>query len=421
MTEENTAISPQSRVEEIHNLGALSHKIAELMSDPKGDKLFDEPPTLDQLNEIESYAEKRTFAGLSRDAAYLEAIHRYFPKQANRIWYSVYKEYHLKPHKEEQNRTIGWIIDSLHNNTSVDWVVDELIGTDYVSMWVGESGVGKTMALLDLSFAVASGQEWLNRKTKQATALYIDEENGKTRFFERARLIMNTRRLGAATRLAYLSLPGFNLGNPEDLMILHDKIKETNAGFVVIDAFVDVLAGGDENSSKDVQPIFTGLRRIADTHHCSINLIHHNNKQGGFRGSSAMKGAVDVMISLTGNKPQLVFKSTKARDYEGFTITTRPEWKEETYRLHHVKEGQKSSPDFQPSSEQRAFMECLSELGQATLKQIGEHLTAYSPNQLKTMWQTLKSNEYAYRVDGRGQGATAILALTELGVSCISK
>jgi AAA domain len=61
--------------------------------------------------------------------------------------------------------------------------------------------------------------------------------------------------------------------------------------------------GGDENSAKDVGPIFASLQRIKDETGVHAALIGHTGKNSdrGVRGSSAVPGDIDVGIAIDGD------------------------------------------------------------------------------------------------------------------------
>ena len=95
-----------------------------------------------------------------------------------------------------------------------------------------------------------------------------------------------------------------------------DKIK-----FVLIDAFMDVILGADENSVKDVLPGLAALKKIIEETGVSFLIIHHktkpsNGNKGNYRGSSAIKGAVDLMIEINKTDDSVKFETTKFRDGE---------------------------------------------------------------------------------------------------------
>lgn len=86
-----------------------------------------------------------------------------------------------------------------------------------------------------------------------------------------------------------VSLAQFNLlKNSDDADLLTRLVLELDAKLVIIDALADVMLGGDENAVKDTQPVFANLRFIAELTGAAFIVIHHANKLGGYRGSTAI-------------------------------------------------------------------------------------------------------------------------------------
>jgi predicted ATP-dependent serine protease len=205
---------------------------------------------------------------------------------------------------------------ALEPQPPIDYIVDGLITAGSVNVFYGEAGSKKTYTALSLAVSVASGGKWLDFDTRQCPVLIVDEESGEHRF---------SRRLNAAIRgalcqdeelpLHFVSLAGFKLDEDADPALLHNLVKSTGAKLVIIDALADVMSG-DENDKVDVQPAFNALRKISESTEAAILLIHHAGKAEGYRGSSAIKGAVDLMVQVQSeNGSNFVnFKSEKNRD-----------------------------------------------------------------------------------------------------------
>jgi hypothetical protein len=116
-----------------------------------------------------------------------------------------------------------------------------------------------------------------------------------------------------------ISLAGFDLGQAAWIGELTNQILITNSRLVIIDALADVMPGKDENLVKDVQPIFLALRKIAEDTQAAIILIHHANKgKKDYRGSTAIKGAIDLLLQIESepDKDLINFETIKARDTE---------------------------------------------------------------------------------------------------------
>jgi hypothetical protein len=66
---------------------------------------------------------------------------------------------------------------------------------------------------------------------------------------------------------------------------------------IVVDTLVRVAVGMDENSARDMGEIVAAAEALRRSFDASILLIHHTRKDGNSeRGSSALRGAADLMI-----------------------------------------------------------------------------------------------------------------------------
>lgn len=172
---------------------------------------------------------------------------------------------------------------------------------------------------------MANGKDWFNFKTRKTTVLIIDEESGERRLSERLEQGARGELCDETTDIQYVCLANFKLDDPTDSALLQMEIQNRGAGLVIIDALTDIL-DGDENSKKDTQPVFSALRKIADITNAAIVIIHHSNKMGGYRGSSAIAGAVDLMIEVKSEEGSrfITFRTTKERDIERTSWALKP-------------------------------------------------------------------------------------------------
>lgn len=212
--------------------------------------------------------------------------------------------------------------DALVPQPPLEWVVESLIPACSVGMLVGAPGSKKTFSMLDLAVRVAAGQDWLGFKTRKSNVLILDEESGPNRMKRRLSGILRAYKGDGSLPIHFTSLARFDLRSHIDLDNICRLIQMHDARVVILDALVDFMLGADENAVSDVQPVFQSLRRIAEEFQCTIDLIHHLNKMGGYRGSSAMLGSVDFLIKQVSEKDSnlITFETEKLRDGEPVTF-----------------------------------------------------------------------------------------------------
>jgi hypothetical protein len=64
----------------------------------------------------------------------------------------------------------------------------------------------------------------------------------------------------------------------------------------VIDTWATANAGSDENAVGLMQQSLNRCGRIRDEVQAAVLMVHHDNRQGAFRGSSAIDGYVDARL-----------------------------------------------------------------------------------------------------------------------------
>jgi RecA-family ATPase len=295
---------------------------------------------------------------------------------------------------------------------SLDFVVDQVIPVGSLSMFFGEPGSKKTYAVISLAVNVAAGKDnWLGFRVKQCPVLIIDEESGERRLNLRIAAALRGELAGPETPLNYVSLAGFKLDKPNHQTILQALIEDTKAGLVIIDALADIM-DGDENTKQDTQPIMTALRKIAEATGAAILIVHHSGKNGGYRGSSALKGAVDFMLlveSENGSK-WINFKSEKNRDGEAVKWSAVATWTPTQFYLSHAEITEKKKA---LTVAETFVVDYLTKHGASPMPDIKASADICSARQAQNAVYSLAKRGEIYRInpEERGQGAVAVYDL----------
>lgn len=248
--------------------------------------------------------------------------------------------------------TIKSAADAFKVQQAIDYVVDKLIGRGWIVLFFGHPGTKKTWVLLVLAVCVALGTKFLGFTTKKCRVLWIDEESGESYIARRIAAVIRGALGDDQTPIDFMSLPGFRFDNPnqgEDTLDLTTIINSGGYELVIIDALADVMQG-DENLVKDVRPVFQNLKLVASATGAAIVLIHHSNKAGGYRGSSFIKGNVDVMIHVESDTGSdlIKFSTEKIREGEPESWGARAVWDPDQFFLQTA-QAQTPKSSFTPS------------------------------------------------------------------------
>jgi len=323
------------------------------------------------------------------------------------------------PSEDAPRYTLYTAADALRPQLPLDWVIQNLFSAGSISLLVGDPKSGKTYAALDAAVCVVLGEPWLSLATQAGNVLLVDEENGPRRMALRVGACLRGHGIDdPATPLFYISLARFNLLTGEDADLLRDAIIDTDARFVVIDALVDVMPGGDENAAGDVHRVFMGLRTIAAETDAAILVIHHTNKAGGYRGSSAMFGAVDALLTLKKTDKYFKFNLTASHDCEPFKFAAVGYWQMGAFNLVDVE----LVPEVVRLPKSHTYvLRFLAENGPSTTPTIQAHADTCSANTARLAVYKLTDKGLLERIDDGGRQSTATYALTETGREAVGR
>jgi hypothetical protein len=182
----------------------------------------------------------------------------------------------------------------------------------------GKFGSLKTFVLVDLAFCIACGADWHGRRTRQGPVVYVYAEG-----------VGGIRRRVAAWKAAY----GYSGSAPVHFLpcsvalddagdvtsLLHAIAKLATAPVAVM---VDTLArnfAGDENSTADMGRFIRGVDRIREATGAAVFVAHHTGHEGTrARGSTALPGALDTLVTTEKDDTVLTLKCVKQKDAAEF-------------------------------------------------------------------------------------------------------
>lgn len=302
----------------------------------------------------------------------------------------------------------------LSERPPIEYVVNKFIAEKSLSVWFGQFGAKKTWAALDLAVCAAVGKPWLGMTTKPCNVLIIDEESGDYRLADRMGKALRGE-LGQDANedvpIKSISYAGFDLlKSLDDVFLLRELIMAFDAKLVIIDTLMQMMKGGDENAVNETAPVLANLRTIAERTGAAIIVLHHANKMGGYRGSSAIAGAVDNLIRVESTQGDglIKFKAEKMRDSEPFDFAGEGNWDESGF---YMTQSEDTARAFLSDAQQCA-LDFFTEHGDGTLKQLADSAKdQYARETLKKALQNLVSKKFLERKDSGGLGAEAVYGI----------
>lgn len=290
-------------------------------------------------------------------------------------------------------------------------LIEKVVSPGSVNIWVGKWGSKKTWSFIDAAVCIAGGKNWLGLKTIQCPVLIIDEESGEDPLSARIKQAYKGELITGKPPIHFISGAQINLlKNPNDQILLISLIGETGARLVFIDALADVMVGGDENTVKDTQPVFMALRRIAKVTGAAIVVIHHSNRLGDYRGSSAIPGALDTMLQIESKEDSdlIIFKSLKIRDGEPIKFAGRAVWLDGEFYMTEAE----ATEGLTLTKAQRFTLDYFTDNGPAKFTDLTNFAgDLYAENTLRKSIQILINEKRLTRIDDGGRRTEAVYGI----------
>lgn len=240
------------------------------------------------------------------------------PFQPNHT-YSVDDVCHVAKHgTAERNR----LLDHVHRDMAVieiprpDALVDDLLFRPGESVLFAPPKMCKSFMALDFTLSVVTGIPFMGRDVTQGRVVYVAAEGvGGLGVRVNAWCGYHRKTLDGA---AFLTT-AINLFDAGSLRALVDFVTDEQPILVVFDTLARCAVGADENSAKDMGTLVDALDTVRDAiPRGHVLVVHHAGKDPtkGMRGSSALLGAVDTVIELSGDTKALKATVTAQKDAE---------------------------------------------------------------------------------------------------------
>jgi hypothetical protein len=184
-------------------------------------------------------------------------------------------------------------------------MIEHVVPARAASRMGGREKGGKSLMSVDMACSVVLGEPFAGQATTPGpVALFpLEEYVGDVRQRILTRLGPNFE-VATADHAPLYVLPsddpdagGFRLETATAIARLRATIEAYGLDLLFIDTLREAH-GAKEDSADEMAPVIKPVRRLAHETGCAIVLVHHFNKQGTSRGSTAIDAAVDHLISF---------------------------------------------------------------------------------------------------------------------------
>lgn len=189
----------------------------------------------------------------------------------------------------------------LENMKRPEELIEEVLPEEGLAALFGPPGAAKSLMCLDWALCLKTGTPWAgSRSVKPGHVVYVLAEAAAT-LGPRITAWKDYFNVHGTVGVSFLAEP-VPLMDPvavgDFIRDLRETVQEPPA-LIVFDTLARCMVGGDENSARDMGLFIVGADRIRKELQCAVLLVHHSNKSGeSERGSTALRGAVDVLLFL---------------------------------------------------------------------------------------------------------------------------
>lgn len=262
-----------------------------------------------------------------------------------------------------------------------EWLVQDILTVDELFLLAAGPRAGKSLLAMTLAKAVAEGGEFLGRPVTQGTVIYVCLEDGDAKLKERETAQGWSRGLPVAW------LQKFKLS---ELPHLRQLAEELDPRLIILDTLSRIKDATISESSAEMSQTLEPLQEMAKDLGCCVLLVHHTGKVSvdnasnvevfdTIRGSSAIRAVCrgTLIIAATERNYRLCVENGWGKHDLSIVLDANT-W---TWKLLG-----KWNPNANFNASQRdQVIECLKQLGQATIEQI--HDVTHIPK--KSLYETL--------------------------------
>lgn len=206
-------------------------------------------------------------------------------------------------------------LDGIGNIPPPEPLIVDVLPLDSLAAIIGPSGIGKSFVALDMALCVAHGIDWHDHTVTAGPVVYVAAEGARGVGQRVAAWLEHHQHPRRRYPVHFLALP-VNVFQAEWAATLADYCETRTPNLVVLDTLARCTVGAEENAAKDMGRVVEHLDTIRRRTGACVAPVHHTGKDTGRggRGSSALLGATDTELTITGGGNTVQIRWTKTKD-----------------------------------------------------------------------------------------------------------
>ncbi len=207
-------------------------------------------------------------------------------------------------------------IPELFQRPDPEFLIEQWLIVGSTILFTAKHESFKTFVAIDMAACIASGKPYHGfRINRPGTVVYIAAEGAAGIKRRLQAWLAHHDETILPDRFFVLDIP-LQIANANDRHAFIEQVKSLAPSLIVLDTLTRCAVGLDENSASDMGQISNALGEVARETGAACMIIHHNNKNGEYRGSTALPGNVDTHLSCERREELLTLKLEKQKDFE---------------------------------------------------------------------------------------------------------
>ena len=204
--------------------------------------------------------------------------------------------------------------------TAPQYLIEGLIEQQSLCQMFGEPGSGKSFMAIDAACSIGSGKDFHGRPVVRGPVVYVAGE-ARRGVVRRVNAWAKAHSIKLSDMSLYVSRTAVGINNGNNLAELKAELRSIAEEFgspalIILDTLARNFGDGDENDTKDMTSFIAEVDRLNDEFDCASLIVHHagHGEKGRARGSSALKGALDVEYKISKQDDRIRMSCTKMKD-----------------------------------------------------------------------------------------------------------